>query len=289
MKAARFAYAQPDTIQDACDLLARHGEDARILAGGQSLDAMLNMRLVTPSIVVDINRTKGIHAVELGHRFVVTGAAVRQADALRHAAIAQHVPLLQYALPYVGHYQTRSRGTLAGSVAHADPSAEIPLVLFVLDGEVELRAKRRERTVRAREFFQSALVTARRPDEMIVALHWPRAAAASWFGFREFAFRAGDYAIVVAACELRLTAEGAVDRLSLAYGGCADRPQLVDPQSFLRRPFDQSLAAEIARAAEQSVHCKGDLHASARYRQQLVRTLAEELFADALAATPMRS
>ena len=152
MKPAPFTYLRADSVDEACAALSRHGEDARILAGGQSLGAMLNMRLVTPSVVVDINRISGLGQIEQRGDHVVTGALLRQADALADTALCKAVPLLALALPHVGHFQTRSRGTLAGSVAHADPSAEVPLILTALDGEVELRSARRSRRVKARAF-----------------------------------------------------------------------------------------------------------------------------------------
>lgn len=278
MKPAPFAYLRADSVDEACAALARHGEDARLLAGGQSLGAMLNMRLVTPEVVVDINRLPGLDRTERRDGHVITGALVRQSDALADETLGKAVPLLAMALPHVGHYQTRSRGTLAGSAAHADPSAEIPLVLTALGGEVELRSARRSRRVRARQFFTSALTTARDADEMIVALHWPVAAPGTRFGFREFALRAGDYAVVAAAGTGRFDADGRLEVLSLAFGGCADRPQV------LAGDFKGWGAGDIAAEAARQIECKGDLHASAAYRRQLVRVFAEEIVNEMSAA-----
>lgn len=178
MKPASFSYLRPDSANDACRALARYGEEARIIAGGQSLGAMLNMRLVTPSMLIDVNCLDALATIEDAGENIVTGALVRQADALADLRIRSRVPLLAMALPHVGHYQTRNRGTLGGSVAHADPSAEVPLVLATLGGEVELRASRRRRRLCAVDFFRSALVTAREPDEMLTALRWPAAKSA---------------------------------------------------------------------------------------------------------------
>lgn len=283
MKPAAFSYVRPDSVEELCAELTRHGEDARILAGGQSLGAMLNMRLVTPAVIVDINRVAGLDRTEVRKGYVVTGALVRQADALAAPTVAASVPLLARALPHVGHYQTRSRGTLAGSVAHADPSAEIPLVLVALDGEVELRAARRRRRVRAREFFTSALVTTRAADEAIVALHWPAARPRSRYGFREFALRAGDYAVVASACEARFSKNAVLEHLSLAFNGCSDRPQLVPASAFEGHRLSAVVIQEIAHEAGNRIECKGDLHASANYRRQLVRTFTEELLTGLLA------
>lgn len=283
MKSAPFSYVAPTSVEEACSVLAQHGEDARLLAGGQSLGAMLNMRLVTPRVIVDVNRIAGLDLIELHGSQMSTGALVRQAEALQHPTLGRHVPLLAMALPHVGHYQTRSRGTLAGSLAHADPSAEIPLLLVVLDGDVELQAGRHCRRVKGREFFTSALVTTRRPEEMIVAVHWPVAAASDRYGFREFAMRGGDYALVVAACAVRLSSAGAVERISLGFSGCSDRPQLVDTVGWQGARPSAALVVELANKAADEIDCKGDLHASARYRRQLVRSFAESLLTETLA------
>src|SRR6266851_3661403 len=164
MKPTSFSYLRPDDADHACRALAHHGEDARIIAGGQSLGAMLNMRLVTPAVLIDVNRLDALATIEDAGEIIVTGALVRQSDALADSRIRSRVPLLAMALPHVGHYQTRNRGTLGGSIAHADPSAEVPLVLATLGGEVELMSVRGKRRLRAVDFFRSALVTAREPD-----------------------------------------------------------------------------------------------------------------------------
>ena len=282
MKPAPFSYLRADSVDEACAALGRYGEDARILAGGQSLGAMLNMRLVTPAVVVDINRVSDLARIEARDGVVTTGATVRQADALHDRVLTKHVPLLAAALPHVGHFQTRSRGTLGGSVAHADPSAEIPLVLAVLDGEIDLRSARRRRRVRARDFFRSALVTDRAPDEMVVALHWPASTVSGRHGFREFAMRTGDYALVAAACDVRLSAAGTIERLSLGFAGCSARPQIFPAGAYEGRQVSRTLPAEIAKEAATLIECKSDLHAPAQYRRQLVRTLAESLLEQAL-------
>lgn len=271
MKPAPFGYARPDSVAETLQLLARHGEDARVLAGGQSLAAMLNMRLVTPAILIDVNRLDELTRIEPRDGTVVTGALVRQADALRHPVLGARVPLLAAALPHVGHYQTRSRGTLGGSVAHADPSAEIPLVLATLGGEIELRSRRRTRRVAAGDFFRSALTTARAPDELVVALHWP-APSNMRHGFAELALRGGDYAIVAVACAIELDDDGRVKRLRLGFGGCGEAPQVIE-----RADFSSERADEIAREAAAQMACRSDLHATDDYRRHLAGVLAREV------------
>jgi 2-furoyl-CoA dehydrogenase FAD binding subunit len=280
MKPAPFAYVRPRSVEEALDVLREKGDAARILAGGQSLGAMLNMRIAAPAVLVDINRIEGLDRIGEDKTSIVTGATVRQAAALSDPLIAARVPLLAAALPHVGHYQTRSRGTLAGSAAHADPSAEIPLVLAVLDGSVELASRRKRRRVPARDFFVSTLTTQRAADEMIVALNWPVAAPGTYFGFREYALRAGDYAIAAAACHVSMREAGMPRRFVIGFAGCGERPQL------LEFALDTGTAApaaisEWAETARKVVECRSDLHASAAYRHQLAGTLCAELATEA--------
>jgi 2-furoyl-CoA dehydrogenase FAD binding subunit len=267
MKPAPFGYLRPESVAEACEALARHGEEARILAGGQSLGAMLNMRLVRPALLVDINRLDSLSNIEVTNDAVITGAMVRQADALAEARIRARVPLLKMALPHVGHYQTRNRGTLGGSVAHADPSAEIPLVLATVSGEVELKSARRTRRVRAADFFRSALVTARAPEEMITALHWPAARPHTRFAFEEFSVRGGDYAIVAVACALDEERRS----VRLGFGGCSEAPQVVE------LGYDAEAIAQIAADAAGRIECRADLQASTAYRQNLAAVLARRV------------
>src|SRR5262245_9464406 len=191
MKPARFDYYRPKSVADATGVLAELREDAAVLAGGLSLGPMLNLRLVRPRAVIDITRVPGLDKVELRPGRVATGAALTQADALESDVVRREIPLLALALPWVGHFQTRNRGTLGGSVAHADPSAEIPLCLVVSGGTIVLRSQRRERRVRAEKFFLGMLTTARQPDELVVGLEWPRAPADAGHAFEEVAQRHG--------------------------------------------------------------------------------------------------
>lgn len=264
MKPAPFDYARPESLDQALDILSRRGDDARILAGGQSLGAMLNMRIVSPPVVVDFNRIPMLDRIEARSGAIATPALVRQADALASPIIREHVPLLAQALPHVGHYQTRNRGTLCGSAAHGDPSAEIPLVLATLDGEVELKSRRRSRRVKARAFWRAALTTVCEPDECVTALHWPMASSAARYGFSEFSIRAGDFAVVAVACAREPS------KVTLGFGGCGDTPQI----------FEYSVggalsADEIASEASKALECRSDPFASRDYRRHLAFTLAK--------------
>jgi 2-furoyl-CoA dehydrogenase FAD binding subunit len=288
MKPVRFDYIRAGTVADATDALATLGEEAAVLAGGMSLGPMLNLRLVRPRAVIDITRMRGPDPIVLHDGILTTAATLVQADALDSHVVRREVPLLTQALPWVGHFQTRNRGTLGGSVAHADPSAEIPLCLVTLGGSVLLRSQRRERRVPARDFFVGALTTARRPDELIVALEWPAAPPDAGHAFDEIAQRHGDFAIAAAACQLRLDARGALAALALGLGGIEPRPVACATAGYLGRPLDEALAQEIAEAAVLSLTPMEDHIARADYRLALARVLIPRVILAAAAAARRR-
>jgi 2-furoyl-CoA dehydrogenase FAD binding subunit len=283
VKAAPFAYLRPDTLAEALSALAQHGDDARVIAGGQSLGAMLNMRIVTPRVLIDINRLSDLSRIAIESGNLVTGAIVRQSDALADARVRDNVSLLAQALPHVGHYQTRNRGTLGGSVAHADPSAEIPLSLATLGGEIELRSKRARRRIKARDFLKSALVTTREPDELVTALYWPVRRPGQGHGFIEFAVREGDYAIVSVACVIDTKADGAASSILLGFGGCGEVPQFVAVKHPAHTRLDESAIQSIAHDAAGQIECRADLFATVRYRRQLASVLARKAIVSAYA------
>jgi 2-furoyl-CoA dehydrogenase FAD binding subunit len=246
-----------------------------------TLGPMLNLRMVRPRAVIDISRIEALKAIAVKSELVVTGAGVVQADALRSDEIAREVPLLAMALPWVGHFQTRNRGTLGGSVAHADPSAEIPLCLVVCGGTVVLQSRRRERRIPAHEFFVGALTTQRQPDEIVAALEWPRSAPDAAHAFAEIAQRHGDFAIAAAACSLRLGRNDRVEQLSLGVGGVENRPVAIDVTRFVGRPGAE-IADGVAEHAAASVTPMEDHSASADYRTALTKVLVERALGDAL-------
>jgi 2-furoyl-CoA dehydrogenase FAD binding subunit len=271
MKPAAFDYLRPDTAEEALTALAEAGEEARLLAGGQSLMAMLNMRLVQPALLIDIAGLAALdHARREGDALVI-GAAMTQAALESRAALAEEVPLLAEALPWVGHYQTRSRGTVCGSIAHADPSAELPLVLLALAGEVMLRSARGRRRVPAASFFTGMLTTPRRADEMIEAVRFPCRRPGTGYAFREVALRHGDFAL----CAVAAVATGT--GLRLAVGGVADAPVARDWPLLEGSALDDALN-DFAWALGGA----GDAHASARYRRSLVRKLGRAALEEAL-------
>jgi 2-furoyl-CoA dehydrogenase FAD binding subunit len=287
MKPAPFDYHRPETVSEAVALLAKLGEDAAVLSGGMTLGPMLNLRMVRPRAVIDVSRIAALKTILLKGNLVVTGAGVIQADALASDLIAKELPLLAMALPWVGHFQTRNRGTLGGSVAHADPSAEIPLSLVVCSGTVVLQSRRRERRIAAREFFQGALTTQRQSDEIITALEWPRTPPDACCAFAEIAQRHGDFAIAAAACCLRLSSNGDIADLSVGLGGVESRPIAIDTARFIGQPGADAAAA-VANYAASIVTPMADHSASADYRSALTKVLIERTFADAFGEAAQR-
>ena len=265
MKPPRFDYVRAASVDEAVEVLEEHGDDARVLAGGQSLVAMLNMRLLAPEVLVDISRVPELATISRGADAVEIGAAVTQAALQRAGALATHLPLVARALPFVGHYQTRARGTVCGSIAHADPSSELPLCLAALDGEVVLRSARGTRTMAAADFQRDVLTTACEPDEMIVSVRFPLRAPGDGYAFTEFGIRHGDFAIVAVAALASET------RVRVGIGGCADRPHVVE----FPPPAGQALNERL-NALAWSLPFDDDHHAGARYRRDLVRNLGRQ-------------
>jgi 2-furoyl-CoA dehydrogenase FAD binding subunit len=258
VKPAAFRYVRAESVEEAAAALAQH-EGSKVLAGGQSLVPALNMRLVRPSVVVDVNRIPGLGDVGRHDGSLVVGATVRQAD----PQLLAH-PLLAEALPHVGHFVTRNRGTVCGSVAHADAAAELPLCLALLDGSVRTHSVRGGRQIPAGELFVTHYTTSLTPDELVVETRWPEPQEGWGYSFCELSQRHGDYALCMAAA----AAYGGA--LRVAIGAVVDRPTLleVDPE----RPGESAAA---------QVEPWGSLHASAAYQRHLVRVLVDRVAARA--------
>jgi len=270
VKPAAFDYVRAESIEEALDTLRQEGADARVLAGGQTLIPMLNMRLAKPRVVIDIMHLPELKRIERSGGAIRVGAAVRQRDLERQADLAAQQPLLAAALRWIGHAQTRNRGTVCGSVAHADPSAELPLVLLALGGEIDLRSRRRTRRVAAAAFFAGMMSTDRKDDELVEAVRFPVARSGTGYAFREIARRHGDFAIV--SCAAVVDAQGA----RLAVGGVADRPVA----RTLPPPGDPGLE-DALDAFAWDLDARDDLHATAIYRRQLVRRLGRQTLEEA--------
>jgi len=276
MKPAPFDYLRPASVEEAAAVLGETGDDARILAGGLSLVPMMNFRVVTPAVVVDIGGLVELRAVEDRGTEIEVGAGVAQVGLERWPGLARRLPLLAEVFPHVGHYPTRARGTVGGSVAHADPSAELPLALVVLDGSVRFRSAGGERLVPARAFFEGALETACGEDEMVVATRWPAAAPGARYAFDEVALRHGDFAI--ASCAVALH-EGC---MTIGFGGVADTPVV---REWPRLEGD-ALGDALAGLADE-VEIVDDGEGGAAYRRRLVRTLGRRTVERAMAAAPV--
>lgn len=272
MKPAPFDFVLPESLEEALAVLSEAGEDARILAGGQTLTPMLNMRLVEPAVLIDISRLQALDYIRREKGHIEVGAAATQVALETWPDLAAQAPLLAQALPHVGHFQTRNRGTVCGSLAFADPSAELPLCLALLEGEVVLQSSTRRRVVKAADFQLGMLTTAREGDEMITAARFPLAEAGAGYAFTEMALRHGDFALAAVA----VVARGAGVRI--AVGGVADRPVARDyPADLGGDALDDALnelAWDLAAA--------DDHHATARYRRELVRRLGRQMVEEAL-------
>jgi 2-furoyl-CoA dehydrogenase FAD binding subunit len=272
MKPRRFDYVRPDTVAEALALLAQHGEDAKVIAGGQSLMAMLNLRLLEPELLIDIARLAELDFIKVVGDKVEVGAAVTQNRLKDWPELAAKLPLLARALPFVGHFQTRNRGTVCGSIAHADPSSEIPLSLATLGGEVVLRSRRGTRTLAAADFQRGMLQTAREPDELITAVRFPVHAGAR-VAFREVARRHGDFAMIAVAAWV----QGGSGIVRVGIGGVADRPAV---RSLSLDGVDATKAAFEALAWELEGY--DDIHATARLRRDLLRRVGPAVVEEAL-------
>ncbi len=268
MKPPKFDYIRTENVDEAVALLAEYGDDARILAGGQSLMPLLNMRLAQPQILIDISQVSELDFVHADNNVLNIGAATTQATLEWRKNLGNEVPLMSQAFPYISHFQIRNRGTVCGSIAHADASAELPLCLLALGGEVLLRSNRGMRAVAADEFFLGTLLTAREPDELIQSVCYPLATSNQRFSFDEFSIRHGDYAIVAVA------AVADEQGVTLAVGGVADRPV----RQYWRGVSGNDMEG-LLHDFSNSLEAQDDQHATAQYRRHLVRSLGKRIVA----------
>jgi CO/xanthine dehydrogenase FAD-binding subunit len=265
------------SVGEACEQLKQAGDDVKLIAGGQSLVPMMAMRLTRPGRLVDINEIAALKYIAIESDFVRIGACTRQCVIERDDALAARVPLLRQALAWVGHVQTRNRGTVGGSLAHADPAAELPLAARVLDAKMMLRSTAGVRSVPAGEFFVGPLTTATGPHECLEEIRWPvwaeeRAGSA----FVEVSRRHGDFALVAAAAQIALDDEGRCLRASFGLGGGGTTP-LAFPKLAARligTRLEDAVVQSVAHDAAVELDPGGDLHASPGYRKQLAGVLA---------------
>ncbi len=274
MKLPPVDYEAPETVNEAVELLAEHLDEASVLAGGQSLIPLLALRLAHPAVLIDINGVAGLSGVSVTDGWVAVGAMTREYAAEESGIVADAVPLLAAALPLIGHEAIRSRGTIGGSLAHADPAAELPAVARALDAEFVVRGPSGERVIPAAEWFEGYLTTSRLPDELLVEVRFPTAGRGTGVSFQEVARRHGDFAIVGLAASLTLS-DGTISDARLALAGVADVPVRVGAAEELlvgERPSAE-LFDEAARRATGDVDPPDDLHGSSDYRKAVAAAI----------------
>jgi CO/xanthine dehydrogenase FAD-binding subunit len=270
VKPVPFDYVRAESVEHAVETLHAHGDEAKVLAGGQSLVPALNMRLLRPTVVVDLNFAAGLDGITQEDGSIRVGALVRQAAAERSELVRGECPLLAESLPLVGHFVTRNRGTVCGSVAHADAAAELPLALVVLGGDVVTS----RRTIPAHEFFVSHFTTMLESDELVIATTWPRSEPGRGSAVEEFAVRHGDFALASVACVLRVE-DGRVADARVAVGSVTDRPELVDASLLVGHAVDAEAARSVGTTIGASIDPPPNLHGSPAYRRRLVEVLVE--------------
>jgi aerobic carbon-monoxide dehydrogenase medium subunit len=280
VKPAPFAYKKVRTLKEAVTLLAKHKDNARLLAGGQSLIATLNMRLSAPSLLIDINGIEGLDGIAKKGKFVEVGALARHAQVERSAVIARYAPLIALAMPHIGHAAIRNRGSFGGSIAFADPAAELPACLLAMGGEVDIASAKGNRKVKADAFFKGLFETALRPNEIVTAVRIPVADKNTRVGFAELARRHGDYAIVGLAASARTNGKGLAD-VRLAYFGVGDTPIRV-------KKAEAALADGNVNGAVNALDLDphDDVQATAKVKKHLAGVLLRRVAAQLLETRP---
>src|SRR2546426_4958998 len=265
MKPAKFDYYDPRSLEEALALLDRHPDDAKVLAGGQSLMPLLNMRLARPNIVVDINRIKELNYVRASDGGIAIGALARQRALQTEKLIAERLPILQEAAYYIAHPQIRSRGTICGSLAHADPAAELPALALALDAELVAQGPDGRRVIPAERFFVTYLTTDLATDEVLAEVRFPLGGEATGWGFQELSRRFGDYAMAVAATVLVMAPDGTIAKARIALAGVADRAvRAREAEALLVSTSGaEDRVAEAARVATAALTPPAGVHGSA--------------------------
>ena len=283
MKPAAFEYVVANSIEQAVAALAQAGGDAKILAGGQSLVPMLNFRLLHPAILVDINRIPGLSFIEDAGDAVKIGALTRHHQIETSPVIAKHLPVLSCAMTHVAHLAIRNRGTIGGSLSHADPAAELPMMALLLDAELHIVSDKGMRTRKARGFFRDALIVVLAEDELLTEIHVPKLPPQTGWGFDEVARRAGDFALAAVAATVSVSG-GAMKEARIALTGVGQTPMRASEAEALLvgQKLEAKLVARVIEAVRAAIKPETDLHASSDYRRQLAGTLVGRALAAAL-------
>ncbi len=276
MKPAPFEYFRPRTLDEALSLLAEHGGDAKPLAGGQSLIPAMNFRLATPAVLVDLNGLSELSYITDGTGELKIGGMTRQRTVERSGLIAERAPLIVETMPHIAHPAIRNRGTIGGSLAHADPAAELPALVVALNATIALTGKSGVRNVEASAFFVGLFSTAIEPGELLTQVRIPPAPSRSGFAFEEMSRRHGDFALVGVAVAVNLDDGGRCEGARIALLSVGDRPMLADQASRSlvgQLPSAECIRAAADTAATRDIEPPSDIHASARYRRQLANVL----------------
>jgi len=283
MKLPPFDYACPETVTEAVALLAAHGGEAKPLAGGQSLVPMLAFRLAAPALIVDLRKLDALRHVKIADEGVSLGAMVRWKDILEHPRLRQAHPLLVTAVEHVAHYQIRNRGTVGGSLAHADPAAELPGIAITCEAKIVALGQAGQRVIEAEDFFRGPLITALQPDEIVSEIRFPAWPQARRFGFREFVRRRGDFALAAAALFFDAREEK-FRNVRVGAVGVADRPlRLAAVERALEGgEIGKAAIAKAEAAASAAVDPPDDIHASGAYRKALIGVMVERALHDAV-------
>lgn len=276
MKPAAFDYVRPDSLGEALQALSRHRENGKILAGGQSLVPMMNMRVVHPEVLIDINRVPGLDGIRVDGAELVVGALARHSRLLESDIVAKHCPLMVEAYHHVAHKPIRNRGTLGGNISHADPASEMPAVLVAVAATVVVKSAAGERRIAAADFFTGPMQTALRADEMVVEIRVPVAPPGQGWAFEEEANRKGDFAMAAIATTVLLKG-GKCERAALAVAGMGDHAtRLPAVEALLAgKPLDAQQIGAAAAAARKAVDPSGSYHADPEYKRDLVAALVE--------------
>jgi len=283
VKPAKFAYHAPSSLDEAVSLLQRYAGEARVLAGGQSLIPMMNFRIAAPAALVDLNRMPDLDYIRQEGGVVRIGAMTRQRKLEFSPVIAERLPLLRDAIKLVGHLPTRSRGTIGGSLAHADPAAELPMMLQVLEGEVVARGPAGERVIKAGEFFRSLLTTALTAEEILIEVRFPVMLAGARYAVEEFARRHGDFAICAVAAVLQCDGNRCT-KARLATGGTGPVPLRLEAAEAVleQKGLSEAAVEEATEAAARAVEPMADQNGSAEFRRHLARVLTGRVLRKAI-------
>jgi carbon-monoxide dehydrogenase medium subunit len=275
MKLPAFDYASPDTVQEAVRLLAAHPDEAKLIAGGQSLLPTMAYRLAQPRLLVDLGRIKGLAGIDISESGICIGARTRWVDIDRDPRLAQAHPLLVEAIRHVAHYQVKNRGTVGGSLAHADPAAELPGIAVACDAVMRVAGPGRERLIKADDFFVGPLSTSLAHDELILDIQFPAWPKDRRWAFQEFSRRDGDFALAGIALFHDLDAAGRLRHVHIGAIGACQRPsRLSGAEAVLEgHPPEDSIIERACQAAQEEVDPTDDIHASAAYRRSLTATL----------------